>query len=140
MKLIPVSLALFYSYSHPKLKVWTQVRTDSGPYEGLLEFPGGGIESGEVPLEAAIREVEEEVGIRVDPNLGRYMGTYVNESPSRRILLYVHLFPAVDDLTDKGHWLEVEEKLLSSPYVGKIPKPNHQIIDDLFRYLYDEAQ
>jgi 8-oxo-dGTP diphosphatase len=139
MKLVPVSLALFYSYQHPKLRVWTQVRTDGGPFEGLLEFPGGGIEVGESPIEAAVREVEEEVGIKVPQGLGRYMGTYLNEYSSRKILLYVHLFPAVADLTDKGHWLEIEKELLSSSYVGKIPKPNHQIIDDLFQYLYDEA-
>jgi hypothetical protein len=79
------------------------------------------------------------VGIQVSTDLGRYMGTYVNEYPSRKILLHVHLFSEVSDLADKGHWLEIGKDLLSSPYAGKIPHPNHQIIDDLFQYLYDEA-
>ena len=63
MKLVPVALALFYEKLEDGLNVWVQTRTDDGPFHGLLEFPGGGIEAGETPLAAAVREVEEEVGI-----------------------------------------------------------------------------
>lgn len=52
----------------------------------LWAFPGGGIEAGESPEEAAVREVAEEVGLdveatavlgdRVHPQTGRHM-TYV---------------------------------------------------------------
>ncbi len=81
MKLIPVSLVLFYRQpSHEILEVWVQTRTDDGIYQGLLEFPGGGIEPGETPLAAAVREVEEEVGISISPESGKFMGIY------RRIL------------------------------------------------------
>lgn len=139
MKLVPVSLALFYQYQSQKLKVWVQVRTDNGPYEGLLEFPGGGIEVGEKPIDAAVREVQEEVGIDIDPKQGRFMGTYVNELPGRKIMLYVFLFPSQPGLMQIGHWLDIEKDLKSSPYIGKIPGPNHQIIDDLFNSLYSES-
>ena len=139
MKLIPVSLALFYRQPAPEaLEVWVQTRTDDGIYHGLLEFPGGGIEQGETPLVAAVREVMEEVGLNINPNDGRFMGVYRRTMPEKAILLYLHLFPPVPGLDEKGQWLKITRDKLSSPYAGKIPEPNHQMIDDLYRYLYDE--
>ncbi len=135
MKLIPVSLVIFYDQLPELLKVWVQIREDGGPFQGLLEFPGGGIEQGETPLLAAVREVEEEVGLVIDPALGRFMGTYPNQLQDKTILLYVFLFPKYSELETKGEWLSIRPDLLSAPYRGKIPYPNHQIIDDLFRSL-----
>lgn len=138
MRLVPVSLALFYRQKFPDiLEVWTQTRTDDGVFHGLQEFPGGGIEPGETPLAAAVREVEEEVGIKIRHQDGRLMGTFRRELPEKTILLYVHLFPEYSELGDKGQWLTITREKLSSVYEGKIPGPNHQMIDDLYRYLYD---
>ncbi len=139
MKLIPVSLALFYRQTETEvLEVWVQTRTDDGIYHGLLEFPGGGIEAGEIPLTAAVREVEEEVGIKVKASDGKFMGIYRRVMPEKAILLYLFLFPEYSGLDEKGQWLKITREKLSSPYEGKIPPPNHQMIDDLYRYLYDE--
>lgn len=137
MRLIPVSLAVFYEWKNSELKVWVQTRTDDGIYHGLLEFPGGGIEAGETPLAAVVREVEEEVGIQVDPRAAKFMGTYTNEFPNRTILLNVFLFPPSPELQGKGEWLSVTSEKLSSVYEGKIPGPNHRILDDLFHSLRD---
>jgi 8-oxo-dGTP diphosphatase len=137
MRLIPVSLAVFYEWQNPELKVWVQTRTDDGIYHGLLEFPGGGIEPGETPLEAVVREVQEEVGISVDPVAAKFMGTYVNEFSQRTILLNVFLFPPSSDLKGKGEWLTINSGTLSSSYAGKIPGPNHRILDDLFHSMRD---
>lgn len=139
MKLLPVALALFYrQLENEVLEVWVQVRTDDGPFHGLLEFPGGGIEAGETPLMAAVREVQEEVGIEINPDLGQLMGTYKNELPSKTILLYVFLFPEVAALKGKGSWLRIDKETKSSSYQGQIPPMNHGMIDDLYRYLYDQ--
>jgi mutator protein MutT len=135
VKLVSVSLAVFYEYYNEVLKLWVQTREDDGPYHGLLEFPGGGIEPGESPLAAAVREVEEEVGITIDPDQGKFMGTYANELPNRTILLYVFLFPKLPTLEGKGKWLEVKSPELSLPFKGLIPGPNHRIIDELFLAL-----
>ncbi len=138
MKLFPVAIAIFYRWlPTQKLEVWVQKRVDDGPFHGLLEFPGGGVEAHEVPLQAVVREVDEEVGILVDPGLATQMGIYPNEMPNRTVLLYVFLFPEHSELNTKGQWLEIEQTQLSAPYKGQIPGPNHLIIDDLFRHLYD---
>ncbi len=137
MKLIPVALALFYRQKPQNiLEVWTQTRTDDGIYHGLQEFPGGGIEEGETPLIAIVREVEEEVGIIINPTDAKLMGIYSNILPLKTILLNVFLFPDQPALAGKGRWLEITNEALSSPYIGQIPGPNHQMIDDLYRALY----
>jgi 8-oxo-dGTP diphosphatase len=139
LRLVPVALAIFYQYQENNLHVWTQTRTDDGIYHGLLEFPGGGIEAGETPLRAVVREVAEEVGITIRPEHARLMGTYSNIHTNRSILLYVYLFPAYPELSHKGEWLHITSTSLSEKYQGRIPAPNHMIIDDLFRKLYDKS-
>lgn len=41
------------------------VRKARGPYTGTLDLPGGGIEYGESPAEAVVREFDEETGLAV---------------------------------------------------------------------------
>jgi 8-oxo-dGTP diphosphatase len=136
VKLVPVALAMFNrAPERGVLEIWTQIRTDGGPFQGLLEFPGGGIEAGETPLEAAVREVAEEVGIAVSPAEGVYLGTYANELPGRSILLYVFLFPPHPQLDQKGSWLRITQPGGSDQYRGQIPGPNHRMIEDLYALL-----
>ena len=132
-----MALALFHRRnSEGHLEVWVQVRTDDGPLHGLLEFPGGGIESGETSLQAVVREVKEEVGVDLAPENGRFLGIYSVFRPDTTILLHVWLFEQVADLSRKGEWLTIRPPELSLILNGKIPSPNHQIIDDLYRSLY----
>ena len=49
-----------------------EVRAAGIPQAGDPCFPGGRIEPGETPAQAAAREMEEELGIRVDP--ARFLG------------------------------------------------------------------
>ena len=82
-----------------------------------------------------MREVEEEVGIKIQEQDGVFMGTYQNELPGKMFLLYVFLFPNTPALQDKGQWLTINHPELSSNLKGLIPAPNHIIIDDLFLAL-----
>ncbi len=50
-------------------RLFIQRRPDDGLLGGLWEFPGGKMESGESPEQAAVREVEEETGMQI--RLGR---------------------------------------------------------------------
>ena len=49
-----------------------EVRAAGIPQAGDPCFPGGRIEPGETPAQAAAREMEEELGVRVDP--ARFLG------------------------------------------------------------------
>lgn len=45
---------------------------------GLWEVPGGGVLAGETPLQGALREVREEVGLSLQPEQGRLCYRYTN--------------------------------------------------------------
>jgi 8-oxo-dGTP diphosphatase len=140
MKLIPVSIAVFYRFQNNILEVWTQKREDDGPFHGLWEFPGGKVEKGETPLQAVIREINEEVGISVNSQAGSLMGIYPNYYNDRVILLNVFIFSDPCCLELKGQWLKVGRDRMSSVYMGQIPGPNHQIIDDLFKSFCSDLE
>lgn len=48
-------------------RVLMQKRRSGSMHGGLWEFPGGKVEAGETPEQAALREIEEELGVRPDP-------------------------------------------------------------------------
>ncbi|HEY3367337.1 MAG TPA: NUDIX hydrolase [Symbiobacteriaceae bacterium] len=54
-----------------------------GPFTGMLDLPGGGIEFGETPEEAVVREFMEETGVvvAVESILGAYSKHFQFEGP-----------------------------------------------------------
>ena len=59
-------------------------------YEPGWQLPGGGVESGESPLEALRRELMEEVSLRIT-NVDRFLGVFFNSEVSRRDHVMVYL-------------------------------------------------
>ena len=55
-----------WPWSSGKVAVLVGKRGTKAPLEGLWEFPGGKVESGESPASAAVRECWEETGLRVE--------------------------------------------------------------------------
>ena len=85
-------------------RVLACARMDQSEVSGRWEFPGGKLERGESELEALVREVDEELGVRVE------VGERVGEDVPMRAgwaVLRVYLARLVDD--DVPQPLEHEE-------------------------------
>jgi 8-oxo-dGTP pyrophosphatase MutT (NUDIX family) len=111
-------------------------------HAGEWAFPGGKIEEGEKPLEAAIRECVEEVGF--NPRVGAY--EFVGSSPTPRgdFHAYYHLIPRefdpkIDNESDDADWfnphalpypmLPGAEMLIKSRYGVAPPMETNQLTE-----------
>jgi 8-oxo-dGTP diphosphatase len=63
----PILLVVAAALIDAQGRVLVQQRPAGKQHAGLWEFPGGKIEPGETPPAALVRELAEELGIRVDP-------------------------------------------------------------------------
>lgn len=80
-----------------------------------MEFPGGKVENGEVPMNAARREVMEETG-GIVTNL-HYIGQYRVDGKEKLIIKNIY-FAQVDTLEKKEHYFETAGPVL----LDEIPK------------------
>ena len=78
---------VYWRLAHPRLEgsyvaVWHAGRllVVRNSYRRKLTLPAGGLERGERPIDAALRELREEVGIASDANALRYVGEIVDRS------------------------------------------------------------
>ena len=110
--------------------IFVQERAGDSLLGGLLEFPGGKIEVGESPLQAAIRETQEECGLELDPSSGREIWQQRYQYPDRRVHIHFLLFDVPEELpSGSGIWVP-EENLNANSF----PAANRQIIDLLKRF------
>jgi len=97
-------------YTHfddPKVAVGVVVELDGGillgkrnhdPKMGYWSFPSGFVDAGEVPEDAARREVEEETGVKV--TLDRILGIY--SQPGERVIFIAYAGHAVGGKMEAG--------------------------------------
>lgn len=96
------------------------VRRAHAPYAGYWAFPGGHVDPGEDPVDAAVRELDEETGLCLAPGVLTLVGVY--DAPGRdprghyastayAVRLHPAWLPAVqaaDDAED-AQWIPVGE-------------------------------
>ncbi len=101
------------------------------PGKGKMDLVGGFVEYGEDPLDASVREFQEEAGIAIDKNELKFIGMWVDAYPyqgeGKLILGIVYLLeidkkfdgkPA-DDVADLK-WMKLSEKPdFAFPYLHK---------------------
>lgn len=52
------------------------IKRGKEPFKGMWANPGGNIDEGERPIDAAVRELEEETGLKLQPTDFRFVGKY----------------------------------------------------------------
>ena len=65
MKTINVVAAVICDYIQRPKKIFATQRS-YGDFKGKWEFPGGKIEAGETPQQALIREIQEELAVKIE--------------------------------------------------------------------------
>ncbi|KLE36055.1 hypothetical protein AAW00_02685 [Aurantiacibacter luteus] len=90
-----------------------QQRLPGKHHGGLWEFPGGQVENGEIPRDALVREIAEELGIMVDPQALQPAGFAEQHGPIPIVLLlYTSRQPGLSPRGMDGQawrWLTPEE-------------------------------
>lgn len=82
--------------------------------EQILEIVAGKIDEGEKPLQAAIREVEEEVGYRIDPkNIQLLVSCFASPGYSSECFYIYYATVTNADKISEGGGLETENESIS---------------------------
>lgn len=82
----PLAVHVFLLDGHGRVLLMR--RAGSGYADGQLGLPAGHVDLGETPIECAVREVAEEVGIILDPGRLRACGTMFRRSLEPRVDLF----------------------------------------------------
>ena len=83
-----------------------------GEYRGFWEFPGGKLEEGETPQQAAVRETREELGVEI--RLGELLHVVEYDYPDFHLVMHCFLAELVSGEIvlrehDDARWLGREE-------------------------------
>lgn len=79
MKMVKVVAAVICDSLDEKKQIFATAR-GYGEFKGQWEFPGGKVESGEIPQQALVREIKEE--LETDIKVGDLIGTIEYDYPS----------------------------------------------------------
>jgi 8-oxo-dGTP diphosphatase len=107
-------------------EVLLRPRAEGGPLAGAWEFPGGKIEPGEEPLQAAMREMAEETGL----SGGRWelLLVHAHDYPDRRVRLHAFLVRDLEGAPWGGRWTWVAWTHLAAL---SLPAANGPILEAL---------
>jgi len=110
-------------------------------WPGIYNAPGGHVEQGETPAEAAVRELTEETGLQVDVLTlrGLLIGDAVGELPG--VLVFIYHAQVSGQLHTRNaegvpHWI-ARTHLLHIPTLPDLPQILDMTLDqDAFFYIY----
>ncbi len=128
-----ISLGVIYKFIEGVPHVFMQIRDEEGPFYGKWEFPGGNIEEGETPEEAIIREVEEEVGIKVSKPFR--LDSKREEFDTKSIIFFTHLFQ-----NKQSYELENWFNVFDDSYFNDIPPANIDLINKLRKFFGEDEK
>jgi 8-oxo-dGTP pyrophosphatase MutT (NUDIX family) len=86
-------------------------------FRDTWQLPGGSVENHETPIETAIREVSEEVGIDIDPQHVSIVGTVPRDNYT--IMVYEYALPVAEDIRYDLHETELSDYKFEHP--DKVP-------------------
>jgi len=139
MKSTLISLFIPFKLSKNTLELWMQTRHEEGLLNGFLEFPGGKIEAGESPKEAALREFIEEVPTGREALRVERVSAFKNYSfdyLDRSVILFTFIGQmSAGDLEQEG-WYKIDFERPLENIEDKIPQGNHELIIDLSSYFH----
>ena len=131
---IPISIVIPFRFEEKgSLHFWFQTRREDGPLDGLLEWPGGKIEVGESPLDAAAREFKEEVGMELPKGSFIPFQNYSFDYEDRSLTLFCHLLLISEKKLSQGwHKFNINNPL---ELEKRVPEANIRILEDLGAYF-----
>jgi 8-oxo-dGTP diphosphatase len=131
-KSIAVSVGIFYKWINGRAHIYLQNRVESGPLDGLLEFPGGKIEPGETPKEALVREIKEEVNENISVSNLFFLESSVFHYEDRTVHLF---FFVIDKFSSISNFININE--IDST---KIPEANKNVIESLKGFFGEDEK
>ena len=111
-----------------------QPRLEGEKLKGKLEFPGGKIEAGESPEQAASRECLEECQIEIAPGQFKLFNIYDVNGEYSSVRLYA-MIAEFENTGDIGEWYQLKTDNPLTDIEDKIMPANHPIIKDIVNYL-----
>ena len=102
--------------------------------EGYYDMPGGKIEDGELPEDAAIREIKEET--RIEVNNPIHKGKLIVDAPTRQYELDVFVVYEISGEPEEteentSEWLEINELLRKDKKFSNTVLLDAQLIENL---------
>lgn len=127
-----ISIVIPYN-KEVELKLWFQKRKSKDNLDGLSEFPGGKIEANELPVEAAVREFKEEVGISISEEDLELFKIHKHSSIDNFIFYIFGLNVGLDALPFEG-WSLIKDRDLNSSGLN-ILEENYVFMKDILKTL-----
>lgn len=111
MKTIKVVAAVICDSLENTTKIFATAR-GYGEFKGKWEFPGGKVEAGETPQQALIREIQEELDVKIE--VGELIDTIEYDYPTFHLSMDCFLCVVVDGEiilkeAEAARWLDKDE-------------------------------